>query len=416
MPPGNPSLVPSQFAQQPQVEVAIGTLTGFTLDDPFQGVLDLNRLDGGIIFQDVTKGVFSVSVSRGRNRDLDRTNSGQLSVSFRNQDRRFDPTAGEDNSGLVRPRLPVQVTVLPDDAAKDRETVFTGLVDDWDFSYQVGGDSVARLSASDAFGLFAREENTGVAALEELSGARVERVLDNLKIAWPQLERDIDTGNATLASGLLEGNALQYLQTVEASEGGLIFMTKDGKFAFRERLIQPIDDAVTFTDESDGIPYVDIGITFGIDLMANDVTVTSPAGTAVADNPQSKVLYGVIERTVDTFLAAGSLQGLADYVLFRYEVPEFRIESVTVDARALSVEQREQVFGLELGDQADIVFTPNKIGTRIPVRNRVIGVSHNVGVDTHFVSFSFEALPFEFFVLDDAVFGILDNTDGVLGF
>jgi hypothetical protein len=82
----------------------------------------------------------------------------------------------------------------------------------------------------------------------------------------------------------------------------------------------------------------------------------------------------------------------------------------------LSVEQREQVFGLELGDQADIVFTPNKIGTRIPIRNRVIGVSHNVGVDTHFVSFSFEALPFEFFILDDAVFGKLDNTDGVLGF
>ena len=416
MPPGNPSLDPEEFQQQPQVEVAIGTLTGFTLDDPFQGVLDLNRLDGGIAFQDVTKGVFSLSVSRGRNRDLDRTNSGQLSVAFRNQDRRFDPTAGEDKSGLVRPRLPVQVTVLPGDAPKDRETVFTGLVDDWDFSYQVGGDSVARLSASDAFGLFAREENTGVSAVEELSGARVERVLDNLKIAWPQLERDIDTGNATLASGLLEGNALQYLQTVEASEGGLIFMTKDGKFAFRERLIQPIDDAVTFTDESDGIPYVDIAITFGIDLMANDVTVTSPAGTAVADNPASKVLYGVIERTVDTFLAVGSLQGLADYVLFRYEVPEYRIESVTVDARALSVEQREQVFGLELGDQADIVFTPNKIGTRIPVRNRVIGVSHNVGVDTHFVSFSFEALPFEFFVLDDAVFGILDNTDGVLGF
>ena len=416
MPPGNPIFGGAQFQQQPQVEVAIGTLTGFTLDDPFLGTLDFNRLDGGISFQDVTEGVFSVSVSRGRNRDLDRTNSGQLSVSFRNQDRRFDPTAGEDKSGLVRPRLPVQVTVLPGDAPKDRETVFTGLVDDWDFSYQVGGDSVARLSASDAFGLFAREENTGVAAVEELSGARVERVLDNLKIAWPQLERDIDTGNATLASGLLEGNALQYLQTVEASEGGLIFMTKDGKFAFRERLIQPIDDAVTFTDESDGIPYVDIAITFGIDLMANDVTVTSPAGTAVADNPASQVLYGVIERTVDTFLAAGSLQGLADYVLFRYEVPEYRIESVTVDARALSVEQREQVFGLELGDQADIVFTPNKIGTRIPIRNRVIGVSHNVGVDTHFVSFSFEALPFEFFILDDAVFGKLDNTDGVLGF
>jgi hypothetical protein len=32
------------------------------------------------------------------------------------------------------------------------------------------------------------------------------------------------------------------------------------------------------------------------------------------------------------------------------------------------------------------------------------------------MSFAFEELPFEFFILDDAVFGILDGTDGVLGF
>jgi hypothetical protein len=74
------------------------------------------------------------------------------------------------------------------------------------------------------------------------------------------------------------------------------------------------------------------------------------------------------------------------------------------------------VLGLELGDQADVIFTPNKTGARIPIRNRVVGISHSIGVDSHQASFSFEALPFEFFVLDDAVFGKLDNEDGVLGF
>jgi len=399
-------------------EVSIGIFTGFTLDDPVLGVLDGfgNTLDGEIEFQEVTSGVVSVSVSRGRNRDLDRTNAGQLSVSFRNENRQFDPTAQETFSALVRPRLPVQVKVNPGPRPLEREIVFTGLVDDWAFDYEVGGQSVATLVASDAFGLFAREENTGVSAVEELSGARVNRALNNLKIVWPQLERDVDTGNATLAAGVLEGNALQYLQTVEGSESGLIFMTKDGKFAFRERLIQPITDALTFTDEGEGIPYVDIAISFGTDLMANDVTVTSPAGTATSVDATSRVVYGVIERTIDTFLAAGSLQALADYVRFRYGVPEYRIESVTVDMRALTAQQRADVLGLELGDQADVIFTPNKTGTRIPIRNRLVGISHNIGVDSHRVSFSFEALPFEFFVLDDAVFGKLDNTDGVLGF
>jgi hypothetical protein len=56
------------------------------------------------------------------------------------------------------------------------------------------------------------------------------------------------------------------------------------------------------------------------------------------------------------------------------------------------------------------------VGAAIAIRNRVIRISHDVGVDRHTVSFAFEDLPFQFFILDDAVFGKLDNTDGVLGF
>jgi hypothetical protein len=39
-----------------------------------------------------------------------------------------------------------------------------------------------------------------------------------------------------------------------------------------------------------------------------------------------------------------------------------------------------------------------------------------VSVESHYVSFSFEELPFAFFILDDAVFGKLDDDAGVLGF
>jgi hypothetical protein len=92
------------------------------------------------------------------------------------------------------------------------------------------------------------------------------------------------------------------------------------------------------------------------------------------------------------------------------------VERVTVNLRALSPSRVTQVLGLELGDQADVVFTPNSVGQQIAIRNRVIGISHDVGVDRHMMSFAFEELPFDFFILDDATFGKLDNTDGVLGF
>jgi hypothetical protein len=109
-------------------------------------------------------------------------------------------------------------------------------------------------------------------------------------------------------------------------------------------------------------------------------------------------------------------EGLAEFMIQRFRNPELRFRSLTTNLRGLSDAQVLDVLGLDIGDQVDVVFTPNKIPPQIAIRNRVIGVSHDIGVDTHFVSFNFEKLPFVFFVLDDPAFGKLDEADVVLGF
>jgi hypothetical protein len=393
------------------VFVELGAFTGLTLDDPVQGRLDGNALDGDIAYVDVSGKAFSVSVNRGRNRDLERTNAGVVGVQFRNEDRAFDPRNPDSFlTQYVVPRKPVRVSV-------NGAIAFTGLVDDWNFDYSLGGQSVASLSGSDGFSTFARQVNAGGSAVEELSSDRIDRVLDQSTVNWPADRRDLDTGSTTLAAGLLEGNALTYLNEVEASESGLIFITKDGSFGFRQRLVPTVTDAVEFTDNGPGIKYEDIQISYGSELLANRSTVTSVAGTATAEDATSIVTYGITERDVTTLLSSNTqLQALADYIVARYGNPEYRIDNVTVNLRAVTPSQMNDVLGLELGDQADVVFTPNDIGSPIAIRSRIIGISHNVGADRHLMSFAFEALPFEFFILDDAVFGKLDNTDGVLGF
>ena len=391
------------------VTVELGAFNGFTLDDPVLGLLDSGILDGGIDYVDVSDALVSVSTKRGRSRDLERTSAGQLSVDLRNENRAFDPlNYSSPLQPLVVPRKPVRVVA-------DGTAVFTGVVDDWNFSYNMGGVSVASLGASDAFSLFAREENAGGSAVEQGSGARIGAVLDQLSIAWPALDRDIDTGNTTLLAGPIQGNALTYLQDIEESEAGLIYMSKDGKVSFRERLIQPVSSAVMFGDDL-GIPYDAIEIVYGTEQLANAVTVTSATGTATASDATSQEVYGLTEVDKDTLLVAGDLQGLADYIIARYSTPEYRIQRIRVSMRALTQEQQTSVLSLELGGQADVRFTPNRIGQPISIRNRIIGISHDVEPDSHFVSFSFEELPFEFFILDDAVFGILDDDAGVLGF
>jgi hypothetical protein len=390
--------------------VELGAFTGLTLDDPILGRLDENPLDGDINFEDVTQFVTQVSVSRGKSRDLDQVSAGQVSVQFRNEGRDFDPSVSGPLTTYVVPRKPVRIN-------SEGTPVFTGFVDDWNFNYSIGGLAVASIEGSDGFNLLARQENAGGSAIEEGSGDRVERVLDQLTVQWPVARRDIAAGQTTLEAGVVDGNALQYLQEIAVSESSLIFISKSGDFTFLQRLIQPTTDAVEFSNVGAGIGYEDIAVSYGVEELANRAVVTSEAGTAISEDLTSQVTFGITEKDVKTLLSSEvQLQALADYIVFRYGVPEYRIERVTVNLNRLSPSQVNDVLSLELGEQADVVFQPPGDGPPIALRNRVIGIAHDVGLSEHLITFNFEALPFEFFVLDDATFGKLDNTDGVLGF
>jgi hypothetical protein len=383
--------------------------TWATLFETWLGEFDpVTQILLGDTLEDITDSAFAVSISRGRNRDLQRTNAGSISATLRNETRRFDPQADTPLKPLLRPRVPITLKV-------DGQTAFTGVVNDWDFNYDIGGQSTASISGADAFTFFAQETAFG-SAVAEPSGERLNRVLDDLPIPFPTDRRNIDAGNATFAAQEYDENALGYLQQIEESEGGLIFMSKFGEVNLQQRLIQPLDEAVQFTDDGSGVPYENIEISFGTDLLANSVTVTSEEGTASAVDTDSVNLNGVAELRIDSLLIEGGLQGLADYLLFRFGVPEYRIAAVTVNLRGFSAEKRAEVFQLELGSQADVIFTPNGIGDPIVIRNRIAGISHDISIDSHLMTFNFEALGFALFILDDEDAGKLNNTDFVLGF
>jgi hypothetical protein len=389
--------------------VEIGTFTGLTLDDPVLGTLNLNPLDGDINFERVPKGVTSVSVTRGRDKDVGRTSAGSLSVGLRNEDRFFDPLVGKYKR-RTQPRLPIRVRFggFP---------IFFGYVDDWNYSYDPSGDSTANVVATDTFSRFSRQVNAGGSVVEEATGARLNEVLDQLTVNYIG-PRDIDTGNSILAAGNLgTDGALNYmLEIVEQSEQGLVFIGKDGTFTFRERLLATVGTPVRFGNTG-GIPFVGLEIEYGSEDLVNQAIVSGPNGTAIREDLTSQATYGITALQIDTQLASfAGQEGLAEFIIQRYSEPEYRFRSLTTNLRGLSNAQIAEVLQIEIGDQVDVVFTPNNIPPAVSIRNRIIGVSHNIGIDTHLVTFNFEKLPFTFFVLDDPTFGKLDEADVVLGF
>jgi hypothetical protein len=397
--------------------VELGLSKAFTLDDPIAGVIGSTEFTiGGVSFEDITDRVRSVSIGRGKNRDLDRFSAGTLSVDLNNEDRAFDPLfTSSPFAGNIVPRRDIRVTA-PGSAVQ-----YVGKVLDWNFTYEPNGRQSASLQAADGLTFLAQQDLTFGIATPQLTGARVNAVLSQASVDWPVEDRDVDAGNSPLGADVFEGNVLSYLQQVEQSEGGLLFVDKLGRVAFRDRLTTPtVDNVTVFADDGTGIPFAPAALDYGTEQLHNQVTVSSPSSTAVADGALSQTRYGIATIDVDTLIDdADTVAGLAELLLSRFQEPELRFQQIIVDVDKITPAQRATVFGLEIGDVLQVRITPGNppVGPQIERYGQLIQIAHNVSPDEHFVTFGLGSLQTSLFVIGDPEFGTIgEGAPGVLGF
>jgi hypothetical protein len=396
------------------VTVELGLSKAFTLDDPVAGVIGSTEfVIGGVSFEDVTARVRSVQISRGKNRDLDRFNAGGLSVTFNNQDRAFDPLfAASPFAGNIVPRRDVRVLA-------DGTAAYVGKITDWNLGYDPSGQSLAELQASDALTFLAQQVLTPGTAVVQASGARVNAVLNMPTVEWPVGDRDIDTGASILGDDVFEGNVLAYLQKVELSEGGLFFIDKAGRVAFKDRLATPtVDNVTVFADDGTGIPFAPAAVEYGTEQLFNQVIVTSPQATATANAALSQTRYGILERQIDTLLDdTDQVPDYADFLVGRYAEPEYRFAQLSVDISNLTSGQRSSMYALDMGSVIQVKFTPNGIGPAIERYGLVISIGHDISPDDHVMTVGVGSLQTSLFVIGDPVFGTIgEGAAGVLGF
>jgi hypothetical protein len=419
---------------------AIGDPTLFTLDDPTQGELDGIYVLGGTLFQDVTQYVRGVSVRRGRSRRLDKFQTGAATVTLDNTLRVFDPEyAGSPYAGQIQPRRPIQIT-------DGVNYLFTGLIEDWNLDYSLNRDSIATALCVDGFTLLASSELAGFTASATLPGARISEILDRPEVSWPAGSRDLAPGSQQLQLDTVTAGieALNYLQIVEETEAGALFVASDGVLTFRgsntpsaayadlvftngnEGVDTPYDslttgyDAPTVAYAFDAIPgtfvaFNEIGVEYGTETLHNRVVIgrANSATTAAADDTTSQAAYGVstLSRTELLFASDDQLEGMAEYLVNRYGEPQVRIRTLGVDVRNSPVST--QLLALEFGDVVRVRFTPNGIGAPIDQYVTIEGIAHEVSPTRHQMTFQFERITYFPFELDSTDYGIL-NTN-VLG-
>lgn len=401
----------------PNVKVELGLQKAFLLDDPVAGVIgNTTYVLSGEDFVDITDYAFSVSINRGKNRDLDKYVAGSVNVSLHNETRVFDPknTSSPFINDLV-PRRGIRVTL-------DSVPAFTGKVTDWTLSYSPDGTSKAEVSGTDAFTFLATQTLTAGTAIVQQTGARIGSVLNMASVDWPASDRRIDTGLAELGSQVFDGteNALGYLQEIELSEGGgNLFISKEGYLTFVDRSVSPAtSEAVVFADDGTGIPFTAAQVEYGTENLYNEITVSSAAGEATASDALSQTNYGISSYSVDSLVSTtAQLSSLASFLLKRYKNPEYRFQSVTINFDDLTPAQKAEILQMELGSVGRVKFTPNGIGSQLDVYNLIIRISHNLTPDRHDVTIGLGAIQTGTFIIGDPVFGTIGaDAVGVLAF
>lgn len=381
----------------------------FTLDDSVRGVLDNSfYFLGGVVFYDITDRVRSISIARGRSAQFTEFPSGSALVELNNHDRAFDPVY-EDSPfyGNIVPRRAIKIY-------SNEELIFVGFVNDWNFDYQPNGDSIASAVCNDDLGFLNGKVLTAFTPTEQLTGARINAILDRAEVSWASEIRDIDAGLSVVGTQPVEDdtNVLSYLQKVAETEPGLLFISKNGSLTFRDKL-SPFDpsSAVVFGN-SGGIKFSNVQVTYGAELLYNEITVANQGGgTVIGQDLTSQAAYGVSAYSVTDLLGVSDSQASQYAVDFlsSYSSPQYRIEQLEVPLHKLTPAEQDVVLALDIGSTAEVQFTPNGIGSPIIRYGEINQITHDINYDEHFVNLKFREVVQTVFILDDAVFGKLDT-------
>jgi hypothetical protein len=405
----------------------------FILDDATAGVLNNTTyvLNGTTNFADVTDGIDSIMVKRGRRDQGDQFSAGTMSFNmldttgifnpFDTLSPYYDPTTAQPGLAPMR-----KVQLARYNNINVKEYLFKGYIVNFDYNFALGGLDTVTVYCADDFYLLAQTYLAEFNVSEQLSSTRLTTILDRPEVAFPAGQRNISTGTQTLGGAaaftIAEGtNVLEYCNQINTAEQGRLFMARDGDLTFEPRIGATLSGSVAdFHDDGTNIPYDAVGISFEADQVVNRAAVAILGNTTqqVADDAASQAKYFIQTASITGSLLHDNTAALALANYLLEPEPEARYTSLGTNLNKLTTAQRDTVAIIDIGDTITIekTFASGAGTTELAQELAVEGVEHTITVSNgHSVMYftSPTVVVYEL-ILNDAVFGIID-ADNVLG-
>lgn len=399
----------------------------FILDDINYGILGTNILaDAAADIVNITDQSMSVSIRRGRNRILSNFEAGSATVTLNDPNSDFNPqNTSSPYYGKLQPLRKIRIYA---DSVVDGDTfrvsLFAGYINSFDTSFYQGTNqtSTVTLQCVDGFRLL-NNVSTGPdpipgATAGQLSSERVNTILDFA--GFPNSMRSIFTGDSTMQvdPGGNRG-VLQAIQTIEQSEFGAFFMSRQGEAKFLSRTIvsELADATARFFSDVGGpgdLTYTNLDFAFDDQLILNDVTVTMLGGVAqeVSDAESIATYFTKSGQRSDILVQTNQeANDQARTLIAARKDADLRIDSMTLNLLSEGTEF-ETLANLSMDIYTLINIEKSMPGGSTVVRELFVqGVQHDVRPGVWNMKVLTAEPIIQAFILDSPNQGILALTD-----
>jgi len=222
----------------------------------------------------------------------------------------------------------------------------------------------------------------------EKSGARINRILD--LAGWPTTLRDIDTGSSTMdavQAAFAKANPLQYLQSVELSEQGWLFMSTIGnlKWVARHTLMETRHEDVvnTYGQPPAELAYEDIKVVYNDTIIINETEYAMEnGGRTIVQQDDASIAEFFIRSDSQSGLLLNSddeVTALGGWILDHFKdqhqrLTQLKLNPINVDILILGV------MTAEIGDRFSVRTRQpgGTVGSYIDYDVRLVGIDHTV--------------------------------------